>query len=312
MKKTLLRAAAALALLATPALTTAALARTKIAVSMAHFDDNFLTILRNAMSDEAAKMGDVDLQFEDAQGDIGKQLSQIQNFAAEHANAIIVNPVDTTATPKMTKLATDAHLPLVYVNRKPVEATLPAGVSFVGSDETQSGTLEAEELAKLMNYKGNVAIMQGELATNAADLRTKDVEQVVAKYPGMKVVQKQTANFLRNEAIDLMNNWIVSGDQIDAVAANNDEMAIGALLAMKQAGVSPKKVLVGGVDATPDALTEMSRGNLAVTVFQDARGQGKGAVDAAVKLAKGEHVESYNWVPFQLVSRENYKTFMNK
>ena len=307
MKNTLLCAAAALALLATPAL-----ARTKIAVSMAHFDDNFLTILRNAMSAEATKMGDVDLQFEDAQGDIGKQLSQIQNFVAEHADAIIVNPVDTSATPKMTKLAVDAHRPLVYVNRKPIEATLPAGVSFVGSDETQSGTLEAEELAKLMNYKGNVAIMQGELATNAADLRTKDVEQVVAKYPGMKVVQKQTANFLRNEAIDLMNNWIVSGDKIDAVAANNDEMAIGALLAMKQAGVSPKKVLVGGVDATPDALTEMAKGNLAVTVFQDARGQGKGAIDTAVKLAKGEHVESYNWVPFQLVDRENYKTFMNK
>ncbi len=312
MKKQLLCAAATLAMLAAPALAPAAQARTKIAVSMAHFDDNFLTILRNAMGAEAAKMGDVDLQFEDAQGDIGKQLSQIQNFVAEHANAIIVNPVDTTATPKMTKLAVDAHTPLVYVNRKPIEAALPAGVSFVGSDETQSGTLEAEELAKLMNYKGNVAIMQGELATNAADLRTKDVEQVVAKYPGMKVVQKQTANFQRNEAIDLMNNWIVSGEKIDAVAANNDEMAIGALLAMKQAGVSPQKVLVGGVDATPDALTEMSRGNLAVTVFQDARGQGRGAVDAAVKLAKGEHVDSWNWVPFQLVDKQNYKTFMNK
>lgn len=307
MKKSLLCAAAALAMLASPAL-----ARTKIAVSMAHFDDNFLTILRNAMSAEATKMGDVEVQFEDAQGDIGKQLSQIQNFIAEKADAIIVNPVDTSATPKMTKLAVDARRPLVYVNRKPIEATLPEGVSFVGSDETQSGTLEAEELAKLMNYKGNVAIMQGELATNAADLRTKDVEQVVAKYPGMKVVQKQTANFQRNEAIDLMNNWIVSGEKIDAVAANNDEMAIGALLAMKQAGVSPQKVLVGGVDATPDALTEMSKGNLAVTVFQDARGQGQGAVDTAIKLAKGEKVEGYNWVPFQLVSKDNYRTFMNK
>ncbi len=203
-------------------------------------------------------------------------------------------------------------MPLVYVNRKPIEATLPAGVSFVGSDETQSGTLEAEELARLMDHKGNVAIMQGELATNAADLRTKDVETVVAKYPGMKVILKQTANFQRNEAIDLMNNWIVSGEKIDAVAANNDEMALGALIAMKQAGISPQKVLVGGVDATPDALQAMSKGDLAVTVFQDARGQGKGSVDAAISLAKGEKVDSYLWVPFQLVSRDNYKTFMNK
>lgn len=312
MKKTLLSTAAILAMLAAPVFAGTADAKTKIAVSMAHFDDNFLTILRTAMSAEAAAKGDVDIQFEDAQGDIGKQLSQIQNFIAEKADAIIVNPVDTSATPKMTKLAVDGHTPLVYVNRKPIEATLPAGVSFVGSDETQSGTLEAEELARLMDHKGNVAIMQGELATNAADLRTKDVETVVAKYPNMKVILKQTANFQRNEAIDLMNNWIVSGEKIDAVAANNDEMALGALIAMKQAGISPQKVLVGGVDATPDALQAMAKGDLAVTVFQDARGQGKGSVDAAISLAKGEKVESYLWVPFQLVSRDNYKTFMNK
>jgi inositol transport system substrate-binding protein len=305
MKKLLL-ATAAVALMASPAF-----AKTTIAVSMAHFDDNFLTILRTAMGAEA-KAEAVDIQFEDAQGDIGKQLSQIQNFIAQKADAIIVNPVDTSATPKMTALAVAGHTPLVYVNRKPIDATLPAGVSFVGSDETKSGTLEAEELARLMDHKGNVAIMVGELATNAAELRTRDVVDVVAKYPEMHIVQKQTANFQRNEAIDLMNNWIVSGEKIDAVAANNDEMALGALIAMKQAGVSPRKVLVGGIDATPDALAEMAKGNLAVTVFQDARGQGKGAVDTALRMIKGDNVDSIVWVPFQLVTQANYKTFMNK
>ncbi len=302
----LLMSAGALAMLASPAL-----AKTTIAVSMAHFDDNFLTILRTAMGAEA-KAQDVDIQFEDAQGDIGKQLSQIQNFVAQKVDAIIVNPVDTSATAKMTQLAVAGHTALVYVNRKPSETTLPDRVSFVGSDERLSGTLEAEELARLMDHKGNIAIMVGELATNAAELRTKDVVDVVAKYPGMKIVQKQTANFQRNEAIDLMNNWIVSGEKIDAVAANNDEMALGALIAMKQAGVSPKKTLVGGIDATPDALAEMAKGNLAVTVFQDARGQGRGSIDAALKLAKGEKVDSFVWVPFQLVTQQNYRDFMTK
>ena len=302
----LLMSATALAMLASPAL-----AKTTIAVSMAHFDDNFLTILRTAMGAEA-KAQDVDIQFEDAQGDIGKQLSQIQNFVAQKVDAIIVNPVDTSATAKMTQLAVAGHTALVYVNRKPSETTLPDRVSFVGSDERLSGTLEAEELARLMDHKGNVAIMVGELATNAAEFRTKDVVDVVAKYPGMKIVQKQTANFQRNEAIDLMNNWIVSGKKIDAVAANNDEMALGALIAMKQAGISPKKVLVGGIDATPDALAEMAKGNLAVTVFQDARGQGKGSIDIALKLTKGEKVDSFVWVPFQLVTQQNYRDFMGK
>lgn len=290
------------------ALPMSAEAATKIGVSMAHFDDNFLTILRNAMTAEAKAKG-VDIQFEDAKGDIGTQTSQIQNFVASGVNVIIVNPVDTSATPEMTKLAVAAKTPLVYVNRKPDGDTLPANVVFVGSDEKQSGTLEMTELARLAGGKGNVAIMVGELATNAAQLRTKDVEDVVAQNPGMKVVEKQTANFQRDDAINLMTNWLTAGLDAKVIAANNDEMAIGAILALKQAGKDPKDYLIGGIDATPDALAEMGKGELAVTVFQDARGQGSGAVDAALKLAAGEKMDSFQWVPFKLVTPQNLAQF---
>jgi len=302
MKKTLLAFAAA-ALLSLPAE-----AATKIGVSMAHFDDNFLTILRNAMTEEAKAKG-AEIQFEDAKGDIGNQTSQIQNFIASGVDAIIVNPVDTSATPQMSQLTVEAKIPLVFVNRKPDGDTLPDGVVFVGSDERQSGTLEMEELARLAGHKGNVVVMVGELATNAAQLRTKDVEDVVAKYPDMKIIEKQTANFQRNEAIDLMTNWLTAGTDFTIVAANNDEMAVGAILAMQQAGKDPKTYLIGGVDATPDALAEMEKGNLDVTVFQNARGQGKGAVEAALKLAAGEKLESWQWIPFELVTPENMKKF---
>jgi inositol transport system substrate-binding protein len=287
-------------------------ARPVIGVTMAHFDDNFLTILRTAMADHAATFPELDLQFADAQGDVGRQLSQIQNFAAQNAAAIIVNAADTSATPGMTKVARDAGIPLVYVNRRPAEDTLPAGVVFVGSEELQAGTLEMEELARLMNYRGNVAIMVGELASNGAQLRTKAVENVVAKYPNMKVVEKQVGNFQRERGLDLMNNWLTAGRAIDAVAANNDEMAIGAIMAIRQAGIAPGKILVGGVDATPDALAELAKGTLAVTVFQNARGQARGALDAAVKLSRKEQVDSFVWIPFELVTRENYKQFLDR
>jgi ABC-type sugar transport system substrate-binding protein len=89
-------------------------------------------------------------------------------------------------------------------------------------------------------------------------------------------------------------------------------MAIGAIMAIRQAGIAPGKILVGGVDATPDALAELEKGGLAVTVFQDARGQGRGALDAAVKLSRGEKVDSFVWIPFELVTRENYKSFLNR
>ena len=281
-----------------------------VGVSMAYFDDNFLTSLRTAMADHARTISGVALQFTDAQGDVGKQLSQVQNFVAQGAAAIIVNAADTSATRSMTKAAQDAGLPLVYVNRRPAEETLPEGVVFVGSEELQAGTLEMEELARLMNYKGNVAIMVGELTSNGAQLRTKAVEQVVAKYPGMSIVEKQAGNFQRERGLDLMNNWLTAGTKIDAVAANNDEMAIGAIMAIRQAGIPAGKILVGGVDATPDGLAELVKGTLAVTVFQDARGQAKGAVDAAVALARGERIERFVWIPFELVTKQNYKSFL--
>ncbi len=224
-------------------------ARPVIGVSMAYFDDNFLTILRVAMADHAATLGGVVLQFNDAQGDVGKQLSQMQNFVAQKAAAIIVNAVDTSATPSMTKIARDAGVPLVYVNRTPSEQTLPDGVVFVGSDEIQAGTLQMEELARLMNHRGNVAVMVGELATHGARFRTKAAEDVVAKYSGMKIVEKQVANWQRERGLDLMNNWLTAGTTIDAVAANNDEMAIGAIMAIQQAGIPPGQILVAGVDA---------------------------------------------------------------
>src|SRR5262245_30263064 len=283
-----------------------------VGVSMAHFDDNFLTMLRTAMADYAKTFSGIALQFTDAQGDVGRQLSQIQNFVAGNAAAIIVNAADTSATSSITKVAREAGVPLVYVNRRPAEETLPEGVVFVGSEELQAGTLEMEELARLMNHRGNVAIMIGELASNGAQLRTAAVEQVVAKYPDMKIVEKQIGNFQRERGLDLMNNWLTAGTKIDAVAANNDEMAIGAIMAIRQAGIPAGKILVGGVDATPDALAELAKGTLAVTVFQNAGAQAKGAVDAAVTLARGERIDRIVWIPFELVTRDNYKNFLAK
>ncbi|STT73373.1 ribose ABC transport system, periplasmic ribose-binding protein RbsB [Klebsiella pneumoniae] len=195
------------------------------------------------------------MQFEDARGDTGRQADQVQSFIASGVDAIIVDPGGLRQHPQLTKMAQQAKMPLVYVNRTPGDKTLPPGVVFVGSDERESGTLQMEALAKLANYKGNVAIMIGNLTDAGALQRTKDVEQVVAKYPAMKVVQKQPANYSRSEGMDLMQNWTGNGEAIDIVAANNDEMAIGAAMALEK---SQKKLLIGGIDATPDGLKALA------------------------------------------------------
>lgn len=287
-----------------------AFAKTTIGVTMSSFDDNFLTYLREAMANEAKAKG-VDIQFEDGQKDVVKQISQVENFIAQKVDVMIVNPIDSAATRNITEKAMKAGIKLIYVNRLP-EEKLPEGVVYVGSDENVSGKMQGEYLAKKLNGKGNVAIMMGELSTEAARTRTKGVKAVFAQYPDIKIVEEQTANWQRAEGMNLMSNWITTGKKIDAVASNNDEMAIGAIMALQQAGVAPGKVLVGGVDATPDALVEMKKGTMAVTVFQDAKGQGTSAIDTAVKMVSGEKTEQFVMTPFQLVTPENYKDFMTK
>ena len=291
-----------------------------IGVSMALFDDNFLTVLRNGMQDYAKGLDGVTLQVEDAQNDVGKQLNQIQNFVASGVDAIIVNPVDTDATAAMSQAAADAGIPLVYVNRQPVNLdSLPEKQAFVASDEKESGTLEAKEVCRLLKEKGkdkgaNIVIMMGELSNQAARMRTQDVHDVIAtddcKF--IKVVEEQTAEWSRTKGTDLMTNWLSAGLQFDAVVSNNDEMAIGAIQALKTAGVSMDDMIVGGVDATADALAAMEAGDLDVTVFQNAAGQGQGAVDAALKLARGEKVETKIFVPFELVTPANLADYMKK
>ncbi|WP_110649073.1 sugar ABC transporter substrate-binding protein [Salinicola peritrichatus] len=282
-----------------------------IGASVAWFDDNFLTTMRNAMQAKADEMGH-EIQFLDAQGDIGRQLSQVQSLAAQGVDAIIINPVDTAATQMMTKVAVENGIPLVYVNRQPEGNDLEQkDVAFVGSDQKLSGKLQMEELAKQLGGKGNVAIMLGELSSGATHKRTEGVKEVAAKYPDIKIIEEQPADYQRTKAINLMNNWIVGGQEIDAIAANNDEMALGALIAMQQSGIPADSILVGGIDATRDALEAMQRGELDVTVFQDAQGQGGGAVKTAIDMIEGKPVDKTNMVPFQLVTKDNLDDFLN-
>ncbi len=313
MKKILAAAFAA-------ALMTGSAHAANIGVTMAQFNDNFLTVLRNGIDAYAKTLPGTTVQIEDGNNDVNTQLSQVQNFIASKVDAIIVNPVDTDSTTAITKLAAAANIPLVYVNRQPTNLdSLPANEAFVGSNEKDSGTLETKQICKLLKDAGkgsgaNVFVMEGQLNNQAAQQRTQDVKDVIATPDCnfIKIIDLQTAGWQRDQAQNLMANWLTAGTAYDAVISNNDEMALGALQAMKAAGVDTKKVIIGGVDATQEALASMQAGDLKVTVFQDAAGQGKGAVDTALALAKGQKMDKAVWVPFKLVTPDNVKDFLSK
>jgi len=280
----------------------------RIGVSIARVDDNFMTYVRNGL-DEAAKKNDVQIQFEDAQGDVVRQLNQVQGFINQKVDAVIVLPVDTAATTNMTRAAVDAKMPLVYVNRHPDERVLPKGVVTVASNDIEAGQLQMHYLAKKLDGKGSVAIIMGDLAQNATHDRTEGVKQVLKDYPGIKIVEQQSAEWQRAKGMDLTSNWLLAGTAFDAIVANNDEMAIGAAMALQQAGKAKGEVAIVGIDGLPDGLAAIKRGQLVASVFQDPKAQATSAVQAAIRMVKGEAVETEVWVPFQLITPEQVAVF---
>lgn len=293
-------------------LSVSAHAELRIGVTVGQYD-NYISYLVKAMQDRARQVpGGVTLQVEDSASDVVRQLSQVENFLAQKVDAVIVLPVDTAAATNITRAAVAAKIPLVYVNRRPDQIELPPGVGYVGSDEIKAGEMQMRYLAEKMGGKGNLAIMLGLLSNNATHNRTQGVKEVLKSYPEIHVVEEQSAEWQRSKAMDLMNNWIVSGKKIDAVAANADEMAIGAAMAISQAGMHPgKDILVGGSDGGPAGLDAIKKDQLLVTVYQDNKGQAIGSIDLALKMIRKEPFAAELTIPYQLITKANYQDFIN-
>lgn len=305
MNKRTVAAATAAALVAAFAGGTAGAAT--IGYSSPNFDDNFQTVLREEAKKRAEALGH-SIQIEDAREDVGTQLSQIQNFVASGVDAIVLAPVSAESTPQITKMAKDAGIPLVYINRRPADLDALGGKStFVGSDETWSGTLEAFELCNQAAGTGKGVILMGILSNEAAVTRTEDVREVLklSMCKGIEIVAEHEAKWQRTEANNYISNLLAGGTEFNIVFANNDEMALGAIQALKNAGISMDDVLVGGVDATADACAAMKAGDLDVTVFQNAPGQAIGGVDAAVAMINGESLPKWVNIPFELVTPDD-------
>jgi inositol transport system substrate-binding protein len=284
--------------------------KVKIGWALSNFDDKWLSYMLNAAQAKAEELTDAEVIFVDAKDDTAKQMSQIENFIAQGVDAICVIPVNSEATGPLTQACKDAGIPLISVNRylkNQDEAT-----SYVGSESIKAGIMQMEYIGEKLGGKGNIVILRGADGHEASENRTNGNKQVIAeKYPDIKVVAEQVGNWDRAKGMQITENWIQSGMQFDAVVSNNDEMAIGAIMALKDAGMMDK-VLVAGIDATPDALEYLKEGTLACTVFQNASGQGAGSVEAAYKVAKGEKIDKEVWIPYELVKPEQYEEYMAK
>lgn len=280
--------------------------KVKIGVTLMDFSTEFGIGLKDYMTAKADAMGDVELTVVDAGGDAAKQLQQVETFISQKVDAIIMQPQEQEACSPAIDKAKAAGIPIINCN----SLTITEPDAYVGSNDSESAEIAITYIAEQLGGKGNVLMMHGHPGQTAEVKRTEGAMDILAQNPDMTLLDEQTADWDRAEAMTLMENWIQAyGDQINAVFCQNDEMALGALNALVQAG-KKDNVLVVGVDAIDDALQSVKDGKMDATVYQDCKGQAEGAIEAAYKLAKGESVEKEILIPFILVTTENVDEYL--
>lgn len=275
-----------------------------------NFNDTFQTYVMDAAKEYFDGVAEVTLTLQDAQEDVIRQQDLVNTFIAQGIDGLIVVPVDTSAMGPIVRAASDAGIPLVFVNRNPfAESALPDNVWYVGSQEIIAGRQQMEYMGELLGGAGNVAILMGKLDNEGALKRTEGNEVVIEEtYPNIAVLARETGNWQRDQGMSLTENWLTAyGDDLNGILANNDEMALGAVEALRAAGRDD--ILVMGVDAIPDALDAVAAGTMAATVLQDSVGQGRGSAEVMHQVLLGDTPESVTWVPFVLVTPDNLADF---
>jgi inositol transport system substrate-binding protein len=277
-----------------------------VGVSLLNLSNEFIVMLNKTMDQKAHELG-LRLIVNDAQRSAEKQVQQVESFIAQKVDAIILNPCEVEASAPAVDKALAAGIPIINVNSE----TRTAPTVFVGSRDEDAGRIAMQYIARRIGSGGNILMMHGFMGQAAQIKRSQGAHEVLAQNPRLHLLAEQTAEWDRAKGMSLMENWIQSyGDRINAVFAQNDEMAMGALIAIEQAGRKSKIVLVG-VDAIHDALEAVRDGRLDATIFQDAVGQGSAAVETAAKIIRHEPYEKQVLIPFQLVTRDNVGQYLS-
>jgi inositol transport system substrate-binding protein len=277
-----------------------------IGYSARDLSSEYTAKLSDAVVSYAKTKPGVKVVMVDGQSDVQKQFNQVENFIAQKVDAIIINPCEYEASTPAVDRCKAAGIPIVIVN----QTTKTAGDAYIGSNDFEASHIAMEAIAKKLNGQGGVLMIHGIMGTSAQLEREAGAREVLAKYPGLKLLDHQTASWDRAKAMTLTENWIQAHQgKFSAIFAHNDEMAMGALLALERAGIK-KDVYVIGIDAISQALAAVKEGRLDATVFQDAVGQGKGSVDAAILLAKKQPCPKETMIPFKLITRDNVDAFL--
>lgn len=241
----------------------------------------------------------------DAQNQIEKQVADIENFVAQKVSVIIALPLDYEALAPAVKAANAANIPFIAFRAKISDGEYV----YCGSNDEEAGIQQAEYCIKNLPQNAKILYMSGTLGMNHTTLRMNGFKNLMQeKRPDVTILAEQDGNYDRAKGMQIAEDWIQSFDQFDAIVCANDQMALGAIEALKGARrLDGVKVL--GVDAVTDALQAIEAGDMAMSAFQNANAQAKACAEMASKLAKGEAVED-TYIPFESITAENVKDYL--
>lgn len=284
---------------------------TSIGVSMVKMRDPDVVVMNQAMSDEAESL-EIGLSTVDAQGDTATEMTGIEDLIARNASAIVMMPVDIEASQAAAQRVNDAGIPLFLLNsRFPDDADIEYE-SFIGVQDSVAGEIQGTYVNEELPDGGTIIFLAGTYGAPWTDHRKSGFESTVND--NVTIASEIAANGNRDEAKKVMEDLLQRfepGD-IDGIVAQNDEMAIGASSAIKEAGRLDEFSFIIGVDGTDAGYETIDSGGMTATVRQDSAAQGSTAVATAAAFLRDEDIEDEIIIPFELVTSENLADFWSK
>jgi len=259
----------------------------KIALLMSHQTNAFTNAVSAGARAKGEELG-VEVEVFDGSQDQATQNSQLEQCLNQGYNGILVEPVTVDGIAPAVKEANEQGIPVMTVVQKMTQQNL--AVAYRGGNDANAGRLQMEKAVEMLGGKGNIALLYGPMGSDGQLIRKEGYDAVLADNPDVQVVFEETANWVTEEALSLVETWLSTGTEINAIVAQNDSMALGAQKAIEDAG-KQDDILVFGVDAVDDAIAAIAAGRLDGTVSQDASGQGALGVETMVNYLNGEEVE---------------------
>lgn len=277
------------------AFSASATAKETIALAISTLDNPFFVTLKEGAEKKAQELG-YNLVVLDSQNDPAKELANVEDLTVRGAKVLLINPTDSEAVGNAVAMANKKNIPVITLDRGANKGSV---VSHIASDNIAGGKMAGDFIAEKVGKNAKVIQLEGIAGTSAARERGEGFKQAVEANK-FELLASQPADFDRTKGLNVMENLLASHSSAKAVFAQNDEMALGALRAIKAAG---KDIIVVGFDGTDDAVKAVQGGKLAATIAQQPEKIGELGVETADKVLKGEKVEEQIPVPLKVISK---------